>query len=255
LPLFPQYDVVMQTHVADFWDTVYATSSYSHGVDTAVLDAALAHFGDVRGKSVVEIGCGPGSSALYLASKGANVVALDVSRTAIEELNAHCARHAITNVRGVCANAMAINALEPADFVFGSMILHHIEPFGPFAASLRRLVKPGGKAFFYENSAVSRVLVWFRQHVVGKLWVPKYGDADEFPLTHEEVRELRRHFAVRIEHPEMLFFALAGQYLLRGHFVQPLRAVDRFFYRRRWLLQYSYRQFVMLSKEDSPGPV
>jgi SAM-dependent methyltransferase len=233
------------TH-ATFWDNVYATSDYSRKPETRILEPALTFFGDVRGKTLMELGCGPGAASLYLAERGANVIAVDVSQNAIDALERHCSARGMLNVRPVCAHALAIDALGPVDFVYGSMILHHVEPFDQFALVLRRVLRPGGKAFFYENSAMSSLLVWFRQHIVGRLWVPKYGDPDEFPLTAAEIGELRKLFDVHVEIPELLFFALAGQYLLRGRFTRPLSALDRAFYQRGWLTRYSYRQFVML---------
>ena len=80
-------------------------------------------------------------------------------------------------------SAQDISKLGKVDFIFGSMILHHIEPFDEFARSLSNVIKPGGKGFFWENSARSKTMIWFRQNMVGKLWLPKYGDQDEFPLT------------------------------------------------------------------------
>jgi 2-polyprenyl-3-methyl-5-hydroxy-6-metoxy-1,4-benzoquinol methylase len=212
-----------------------------------VLERALAFFGDIRGRSVVELGCGPGAASLYLAALGAEVTAIDVSQRAIDDLAAHCASHGIRNVRAICTTASDIAELGPVDFVYGSMILHHIEPFDRFVPALRELLKPGGKAFFYENSAMSSLLVWFREHVVGKLWVPKHGDDQEFPLTPAEIRELEKQFHVQVEIPELLFFALAGQYLLRGRLMEPLSRLDGAFFRRGWLTRYSYRQCVMLS--------
>ena len=85
---------------------------------------------------------------------------------------------------------MDIGELGPQDFVYGSMILHHLEPFEEFARTLRAAIRPGGKGYFYENNAASRTMVWFRRHVVGKMWVPKHGDDDEFPLEPHEVDEL-----------------------------------------------------------------
>lgn len=232
--------------VADFWDGIYSTTSHAREVELPIVTAALARFGDVRGKTLVEIGCGPGAASLFFAAQGANVIAVDVSSTAIHDLNEYCARNGITNVRGVCADAFGIDSLPPADLVFGSMILHHIEPFDKFVGSLRRLVKPGGTAFFYENSAMSGLLVWFREHVVGKLWVPKKGDDEEFPLTPGEVDQIRKHFDVSIDYPELLFFGLVSDYLLRGRLRPWFGRIDAFFYGRGWLLRYSYRQFLTL---------
>ena len=155
------------TDVAAFWDSIFSASTYSRKPDIPVIDAALNHFGDIRGKTIMEIGCGPGASALYFASLGADVIAIDISAKAISDLTEFCADHGITNVRPICVNVLDISTVGQVDFVFGCLILHHLEPFGQFASQLRRTLKPGGKAFFYENSAASRELVWFRQNVVG----------------------------------------------------------------------------------------
>ena len=235
------------TDVVAFWNKLYAGSTYSRNPEMPILNAALSHFGDVRGKRVMELGCGPGASALHFASLGAEVIAVDVSDKAIGDLTEFCTHNGIANIRPVCASVLDMDEVGQVDFIFGSMILHHIEPFVIFASQLRRTLKPGGKAFFYENSAASRLLVWFRQRIVGKLWVPKYGDKDEFPLTPQEIDELRKRFDVQIIYPEMVFFRLIGDYLLRNRLLTVLIAVDRFFYRRRWLLRYSYRQYVLLN--------
>jgi 2-polyprenyl-3-methyl-5-hydroxy-6-metoxy-1,4-benzoquinol methylase len=239
--------------VADFWNDVYATTDYSRQPERVILDAALAYFGDVRGKTILEIGCGPGAASMYFAQHGASVIGVDVSQRAIDSLNAHCREHGITAVRGVCMPAEQIDTLVAVDFVYGSMILHHIEPLEVFVETLDRTLAPGGKGFFYENNAASDLLIWFRNHVVGHLWVPKYGDPDESPLAPSEVRLLRKRFTVDIEYPEMMFFSLAGQYLLRDHLMRPLRALDAFLYRRNWLRRYSYRQYVRLAKPAATG--
>jgi 2-polyprenyl-3-methyl-5-hydroxy-6-metoxy-1,4-benzoquinol methylase len=240
-------DASNRQETVEHWDRIHVSMGYSRHAEMHVLGPAMAHFGDVRGKTVLDFGCGLGAASLFFASRGANVIAVDISPKAIADLNETCAREGISNLRAVCMSAMSVDQLPPVDFVYGSMILHHIEPFDGFAARLRKALKPGGRGFFYENNAISSVLIWFREHVVGKLWVPKYGDREEFPLTPGEIDVLRRHFTVEIEIPEMLFFALASQYLLRGVGFGAMQAFDAFLYRRRWGLRYSYRQFVKLS--------
>jgi SAM-dependent methyltransferase len=233
--------------IAEFWDHRYESSDYSRQVDAPIIGAALAWFGDVRGKVILEIGCGPGAYTRHFAALGARVIAVDVSERAIADLSEACAQEGITGVRAVCrdvAEPGSTSDLGPVDFVFGSMILHHIEPFERLASELRSALRPGGRAFFYENNATSNLLVWFRQHVVGRLWVPKEGDPEEFPFTPQEVDELRRHFSVSVVYPELLLFRLAGIYLLRGRLMRPFDALDRLFYRRSWLLHFSYRQYL-----------
>jgi hypothetical protein len=46
------------------------------------------------------------------------------------------------------------------------------------------------------------------QEISANIWIPKYGDPDEFPLTPQEVDKLRRYSHVEIQYPEIVFFSL-----------------------------------------------
>jgi 2-polyprenyl-3-methyl-5-hydroxy-6-metoxy-1,4-benzoquinol methylase len=234
-----------------FWDKLYADDPDRAGPQARQLalaaKAAIAYFGDLKGKTVLDIGCGNGDSSLAFARLGANVVAVDNSKVGIETLANRCRRLGVDNVKPVVCDAMAIDSLGPFDFAFGAMILHHLEPFESFCLALKRSLNPGGRAFFWENNANSKLLIWFRTHVVGRLWVPKYGDSQEFPLTPDEVETLRRHFSVRVFYPNMTFFVLFSNYILRDRFTKPFAALDDWLYRRNWLVKYSYQQYLYLT--------
>ena len=235
--------------VQQFWDTVYDRTEYSRKLSAdqkKAVRAAVDHFGDVKGKSILDIGCGGGATSFLFGSLGATVTGIDISPVAINSLNERAQDLGMPNVRGVVHDAKALDALGRFDFIYGSMILHHIEPFDRFAGVLERSLDANGKAFFYENNAASRLLVWFRDNMVGKLWVPKNGDPEEFPLTPQEVDCLRERFAVTIQIPEMYFLRLISIYLLRGFAVQSFIKLDKALYERDLLTRYSYRQYVKL---------
>ena len=238
----------------EFWDGLFRARSEdsSRLVDMPDLACpvsrrAIAPFDPLRGKTLVDLGCGAGASSLFFASLGADVISVDLSPLAIGNLKRYCAEHRIDNIRPVVLAAQNLATLPQVDCVFGSMILHHIEPFDQFGAVLRATIKPGGRAFFWENNGASDTMMWFRDNVIGKLWVPKYGDVDESPLAPREVNELRRHFTVTTEFPEMIFIQMASTYLLRGRLHGPALALDRLLARFPALRKYSYRQYVCLS--------
>jgi 2-polyprenyl-3-methyl-5-hydroxy-6-metoxy-1,4-benzoquinol methylase len=243
----------MQQQAQEFWDGIFQNrgNDATRLVDfpdpnSPVFRRALQHFGDVRGKTLIDLGCGSGASALFFASMGARVIAIDLSPKAIDNLKRYCVDHQIDNIEPRVVSAQDIASIEGADFVFGSMILHHIEPFAQFAGALRHAVKPGGKAFFWENNGASDAMMWFRDHVIGKLWVPKYGDPDESPLAPHEIDQLRKHFNVTTEYPEMVYIRMAARYLLRGFLEQYAGKIDQYLYRYPSIRKYSYRQYVCL---------
>jgi SAM-dependent methyltransferase len=245
---------VTTTNVTEFWDRVFAQGDDCEHSRVEMPDPrdlqlrrAYEHFGDLSGRTLIDVGSGRGASSLFFASKGANVISVDQSAVATRNLAEYCEKRQIKNVRPIQLSAFQLSQVGPADFVFGAMILHHLEPFPSFAAELRATLRPGGKAFFFENSARSSLLIWFRKNLVGRLWIPKYGDNDEFPLTPAEVDELRVHFAVRVEIPELLFFRKISIYLLRNHLRAPFAWADRVGYRFGWLRKYSYHQYLCLA--------
>jgi cyclopropane fatty-acyl-phospholipid synthase-like methyltransferase len=233
-----------------FWQQRYAQAPATLDVPAShrILDRALAFFGDVAGKTIIDLGCGEGITSLYLARHGARVLAVDFSRPAVEHLAAYCRTRGIQNVECVCEDAMRVDRLGPVDAIFGSMILHHLEPFDQFAASLRGALAPGGRAFFWENNAASGPLMWCRDHVAGRGWIPKFGDPAERPLSPREVDHLRAHLHVDVEYPEMHFFRLLAGYVFRGRLQRAFSSLDDFCFRHGLLVDWSYRQYLMIQR-------
>ncbi len=212
-----------------------------------VANAALSHFGPVDGARILDLGCGTGEYSRFFATHGAMVVAVDRSEIAVTDLQATCAAEGITMVEPMVGEAFELGGLGEFDFVFGSMILHHIEPFDEFVDVLAGALGPGGRGFFYENSAMSRFLVWCRQHLVGRFGIPKQSDNHEFPLQPQEIDMLRRRFDVTVDHPELLLTRLASGYLLRGHCDRQLAWLDAQLFRFERLRPLSYLQYVQVT--------
>ncbi len=238
---------------SEHWDRIFSQdTAYSRielpAENDPVLTTASDYFGDLAGKVLIDLGAGNGKASLYFARKGAHVLSVDQSQVAINNLTVFCMENEIANIEPLHRSAMEIGTLGPADFVFGSMILHHIEPFAKFAAALDATLTQNGTAFFWENNAFSKTMIWFRQHVVGRAWVPKFGDSEEFPLTPAEVEVLRSRFDVKVSYPELLYFRLVSQYVFRGHLQTPFALLDSLFYKLPWFRRYSYRQYLYLSR-------
>ncbi len=240
----------------NFWDNIYTQNpTRTPNENDPVLLTALNYFGDVSGARLLDLGCGDGRSSLFFAKRGANVTAVDISAVSINNLSKFCLENSIDNITPVQCSAFDIDKFEPFDLVFGTMILHHLEPFGDFAKILRSSMLPSAKAYFYENSAFSNLLIWFRKNVIGKYGIPKFGDDDEFPLMPEEVDHLKSHFNVTVAHPELLFFRLASIYILKGKLHGLTNKLDEYFFQFPNFRKYSYRQNLFLSYSAShPNP-
>jgi SAM-dependent methyltransferase len=157
------------------------------------LEYAYHLLGDVRGKRIVDFGCGSGANAVQLANRGAHVWAVDIS----EDLIRLGQRRLAVNGRAGGAQFIVGSAHDlplpdqSVDVVFGIAILHHLD-LRLVSREVHRVLKPGGRAIFQEpvrNSAVVRFL---------RALIP-YRAPDispyERPLTDEELRAFAQPFA------------------------------------------------------------
>lgn len=239
-----------------FWDAQFGRSVASSGLPPdacRALQRAEAHFGELRGRSLLDLGCGTGETSMYFAQRGARVTALDFSASALDRLRGACERRRIGSVDIVHGDARDLGRLGAFDLVFGSLILHHIEPFAPFAEDLVTAVRPGGRAFFRENSDRNRILMWCRDTLVGRFGIPRFGDGEERPLSDGEIDLLREGFEVQVVVPEMLLCRLIAAYLLRNRAWNACARMDRWLYRIRALRPYSYVQYLLMERSATPG--
>ncbi|HEX8434979.1 class I SAM-dependent methyltransferase [Archangium sp.] len=148
--------------------------------------------GDLRGKRVLDVGCGDGSNALLMARFGARVTGIDISSKSIEL----CHRRA--ELDGVGANTQFIcSPLETADLLDGSFdiiwgdgVLHHLIP--ELDGVMRKLVscaKPGAFFLFSEPVCLSPLMRRLRKRI------PIHTDAtpNERPLERAELATIGRY--------------------------------------------------------------
>jgi ubiquinone/menaquinone biosynthesis C-methylase UbiE len=141
--------------------------------------------GDLRGKHVLEYGCGLGHMATLLVRSGAQVTSFDLSRRSVQvtrqrvELNNEAGEAELT----VAAGESLPFADESFDVIFGKAILHHLEAdIG--AGDLYRVLKPGGKAVFTEPMGMNPILNFVRDYV----WYPKKTPRGaDHPLLYEDI--------------------------------------------------------------------
>ena len=108
------------------WNASYAEGNLPW--DTGTPDehlVAAVRAGHVAPARALEIGCGTGTNALWLAAQGFDVLGVDVSPLAIEKARAKAA--AARNVRFDVVDFLAATpAGAPFDFVFDSRLLSHL---------------------------------------------------------------------------------------------------------------------------------
>ena len=105
--------------------------------------------GDLRGKRVVDIGCGGGILSEAMAAKGAQVMGIDLADKALGVARLHKLESG-TNVeyRLVAAETLAAESPAAFDVVTCMEMLEHVPGPASIVAAAAKLAKPGGVVVF-----------------------------------------------------------------------------------------------------------
>jgi ubiquinone/menaquinone biosynthesis C-methylase UbiE len=216
---------------------------------------ALQLLGDMRGKRVLDCGCGPGHTSVMLAKRGAQVTAFDISAVQLETA------HDLAAANGVSVEIIRQPfeqldfAEESFDLAFGAFILHHVE-LAKASQKLSRLLRPGGRAVFIENSARNPILMAARRLLCGSFGIPRYSDdQEEHPLTRQDLEVLRKCFLglCQAHYANFTFFRLADFYILQKRWPKLttlLRRMDENLARFPVVRGYGYFQVIQLDKQE-----
>ncbi|MEV4787639.1 class I SAM-dependent methyltransferase [Streptomyces tuirus] len=137
---------------ADWWDDFYTDRSRPVPFFAARPDENLVSAverGVLSGGRALDLGCGPGRNALYLAERGFDVDAVDLSSTAVDWARERARATGTENVRFHHGDAFTLvggDLTGPYDLVYDSGCFHHLPPHRrvSYLALLEQLLAPGG---------------------------------------------------------------------------------------------------------------
>jgi SAM-dependent methyltransferase len=130
------------------YDTI--AERYAAGIDQRPWNAlyerpaTLALLADVRGKDVLDAGCGHGWYCNWLSANGARVVGIDRSARMAALAKAQLADRA----RILCADASDLRGVladSVFDLVLSSLVLHYVADLGQAFREFARLLRTGGR--------------------------------------------------------------------------------------------------------------
>ncbi len=185
--------------------------------------------GDVKGRKVLDVGCGTGSLAFYLAQEGANVIGIDLSRNLIE----HCKEQ--SKILGMSIEFRVMNAQIPDfedesfDIILGSRIIHHLPDIGLFFNKCKRLLKKNGFIAFIEPLKKNPIVELNR-----KFFAPKERTKHEHPLYISDIIKTGKIFG-NLEHYEFFLLSPLAMYFSR-------------FINKPYIFKITYKVFNLIEK-------
>ncbi len=142
----------------DTWSAIASGYAGAGKLFDVFHERALAELGELRGKRLLEVACGPGALARAAAGRGAQVVATDFSPGMVEELRRLAVNDGVASA--IDAQVMDAEALSLEDDAFDAAFCLFGFMFFPDRArafaELLRVLKPGGHAVVMTWSPIER---------------------------------------------------------------------------------------------------
>jgi len=212
----------------------------------------LEKIGPVEGLRVLDIGCGKGSLSLYLASRGAHVTGLDITkgmvtrcrkRFALVKLDAHL----------VVGDA----ELQPFrdysfDRVVGQRTIHHLQNLDRFFEEVYRVLMPNGRAVFVEPQKRNPFVEFNR-----KVLHPSIRTQYEHPLVRRDLEQAKKAFPYTEVETFYLISPVAWffRYVVRSDLLYRttsniLQTVESRLARSKILRPYCWQVVLTLTRKD-----
>ena len=157
------------------------------------LEYAFSLLGDIRGKRVLDLGCGSGENSLLLVRRGARVHGVDISEALIGVAKTRLRVNGSAGSAAFVVGSAHDLPVRPAsvDIILGIAVLHHLD-LDASAREVHRALKPGGRAVFQEPVRDTAVIKAVRRAIpYRRPGVSPY----ERPLSSQELARFGERFS------------------------------------------------------------
>ncbi|MBQ2823275.1 MAG: class I SAM-dependent methyltransferase [Oscillospiraceae bacterium] len=108
---------------------------------------------DLKGKTVLDLGCGYGKNCIDFVNRGAEkVIGIDISEKMLEVAKTESSHEKISYIRMSMTDISSLNM--KFDFVYSSLALHYIEDFPKLMKDISDLLTNGGQLLFSQEHPI-----------------------------------------------------------------------------------------------------
>jgi ubiquinone/menaquinone biosynthesis C-methylase UbiE len=172
------------------------------GFTSPEYNRAIKLLPNVKNKKILNLGCGLGEEAVYLAILGARVVAIDISSEMIKITKRLAKKYKVD--KNITFRKMSCENMgfkdNSFDAVLGCNILHHVN-IKKTVTEIKRVLKPKGVAVFAEPLAYNPVINIYRKMAY------KVRTDGEHPLYMSDIKLIEKKFP-NTSHYEFHLFTL-----------------------------------------------
>ena len=159
------------------------------------LEVAYSLMGNIRGKRVLDVGCGDGENSLLFARWGADVTGVDISPGAIRVCQQRAIQHGLTARTTFIETPFELLPAkgEQFDIIWSAAFLHHVlDRLEDVVKIFASLLAPKGCVMFLEPVRLSQTIKRIRA------CVPPFavGTPDERPLERIDLARITPTFAI-----------------------------------------------------------
>ena len=133
----------------------WRTEKYPHGWffnELLEMPATLELLGNVKGKNVLDFGCGTGIYAKLLTKKGAKLKGFDLSKEMLS-----IAKRENPGLDLKLGSGYKIPFKQKFDIVYSALVVHHLKDWDKMFKEVSRVLKKGGYFIFSTGNPVSEV--------------------------------------------------------------------------------------------------
>ena len=132
----------------DWWDPKGKLFSL-HMINPLRFNYFKEKAGELKGRRVLDIGCGGGLLSESFASEGASVTGIDLSAAAIDTARAHAGASGLVIEYRVASPTLLLGENPaPFDIIVCAEVLEHVDDLEGFLRDTLRMLAPGGIFFF-----------------------------------------------------------------------------------------------------------
>jgi len=195
-----------------------------HKISFQKLTEQIKLYGE--GKDVLEYGCGPGSHSFIISKYAKSIISIDISDFAINNAKQLAEEKSIKNLQFIEMNAELLDFESGRfDVIFGNAIIHHLNLEKSFS-EINRVLKPGGRAFFYEPLGHNFFINLYRRLTPGMRTV------DEHPLLNDDIKFIRKYF----DHVNVRYYHLTTIMAVPFRNIKAYERILHLFYKTDTLL-------------------